>query len=143
MGIVGRSRRYQFRRNDGDTSQTIDGGILIPVANGTFLTERMSMDYSLGSVFIQFFSGTVDNPTPVTPTAGQVTVESGVYAGQWLMPSQSGSHIIQATTILAASDGVATYEPPSFNSQVLFSRIILDGITGATFMVADHWRSVL
>lgn len=144
--VVGRATRYQFQRTDGNTAITTDGGVLIPVADGTFFTEEMSMNYNIGNVFIQFFSGTAENPVPATPSAGTVTVEAGPYENLWLMPSETNSHIIQANTIISATTGspnaVATYTPPSFNSQAKYSRIILNGVTGVTFMVADHWRSI-
>lgn len=140
---VSRSLRYMFQRNDGDASITHpNGGILIPVENGTFQTLKMSADYTIGNVFIQFFSGTADNPVAATPTDGTVTVEAGPYLDQWLMPSGTGSHVIDANTINAASDAVATYTPPTFDARVLYTRIILDNVQGVTFMVADHWRSI-
>ncbi len=127
VSTVGRSRCYTFRTSGGDS--------LIPVANGTFETPRMSADFALGNCFLQFYD--TDGVTPVTPTAGTATFEAGVYEGQWLEASNDSE--IQATAVIA---GPATYTPPTFDSQVQYTRMTLDSVTGASFVRACHWRVI-
>ena len=129
VSTVGRSRCYFYGPS------TPDG--LITVADGTFTTQEMSMDYTIGNVFFQFYDADGD---PVTPTGGTITTEASAFDGQWLMPSND--HVTNANTVLAAPDGVATYTPPTFDSRARFSRIILSGIVGAVFLRAEHWRSI-
>ena len=114
--------------------RTADGSDLLPVADGEFVIEGMDAKFTFGNCFIQFYSS--DGTTAVTPTAGTIQFEAGIYPDQYLDPPSSAT--INATDV--TGDGVATYTTPSFDSAVKFSRVVFAGITGASFARAMHWR---
>lgn len=128
MGAVSATQTYWFTNDD--------GSIVLPVAGDpTYLTREISLDYSIGNCAMVFLDGDGD---PVTPTGGTVRFEASPIAGIWLEPPAEMT--IDATTVIAASDGMATYTLPSFDGPVSQGRMILSGITGAVSIKAYHWR---
>lgn len=119
------SERYYFYDEDGES--------FIAVEDGDFFTGFMSSDYSLGECIIQFYDASKD---PVTPTGGTITFKGAPIEGQYHDPSNDAG-TIDATTVIA---GDATYEMPEFNGPCIVGKMTLDGITGASFVRAFHWR---
>ena len=123
---------YWFRSGTGRDSTTI-----LPVAGDpTYTITDMDLTYSIGNTVLVFLNAVGD---PVTPTGGTVQFEATPIDGIWLDPPSEAT--IDATTVVAAADGVATYTLPSFDGPVSSARMILSSIAGATSVRAYHWRA--
>lgn len=111
---------------------TIEGDELITITDGSFFTESMDLSYSTGNCAVEFLDS--DGETVVTPTTGTVTFTSAPIGEQYHGPN-AGDEVIDATLV----DG--GYSLPQFDGPVLKSKMTLDGITGASFVRAYHWRA--
>jgi len=109
-----------------------ESGTKIAVADGDFYTDEMDGGYSTGNCAVEFLDS--DGETVVTPTAGTVTFTSAPIGEQYHGPN-AGDEVIDATLV----DG--GYSLPQFDGPVLKSKMTLDGITGASFVRAYHWRA--
>lgn len=118
------TRRYDFKASNGAT--------VIPVANGQFFTDEMSVTPDQVDIYIAFFSDS--NRTPVTPTAGTITANGEYFPGFFL---QATNPVIQANTVITPN---ATYTPPTIDGCSLRARIDLAGVTGATHFSAFAYK---
>lgn len=122
------SIRYSFYAADQETA-------LIPVADGSFFTsDEMSLDFTDGACFLQFYDA--DGVTPITPTGGTIRFYSSLLDGQYLADDSDST--IDAVDVIGS--GNATYIPATFASVVTKSKMVLSGITGASFVKAEHVR---
>ncbi len=108
----------------------------ITYADGTYETIKMSVDYGT-CVFVVIFYD--ENGDPVTPTAGTIKPECYTIDGQKMEPG-SGDITIDATEVIASSDGVATYSIPAFLSITEKAEVTFDGVTGVDSFVAFFWK---
>lgn len=119
---------YHFKTSGGDT--------IIPVADDTFYTDDMDMvEYPIGNCFIQFLDS--DGVTPVTPTGGTITWSASPFHGSTQYLAAPANSVTTATDVVA---GDAVYTPPAFDATVAKTKMVLSGITGASFVVAYHSR---
>ena len=132
---------YHVVSNDEDREV---GDYLAPVTDGTYYTKKS--DKNGDDIFIEHKTGDfalcfydADGETPVTPTAGTIAVYMSPFADTWLEPGV-GDKVIDATTVKAATDGIATYNLPMFVGGAVQGRIDLSGITGATYVKAQFRR---
>lgn len=116
----------QFYFYSGDTT-------LIPVADGEYFTKLMDTGTSIGACAIEFLDA--DGETVVTPTGGTITFTSSPIGEQWHEPS-NGNGVINAVDV----GPTPNYTMPTFNGPVIKSKMTLNGITGATYVRAYHWR---
>lgn len=112
---------------------TENGSINIPVSDGDHFIRSMSIAYSTGVCSIRFLDSNLD---PVTPTGGTITFASAVIGEQYHTPS-NGSGVINAVDV---SEYSSSYTLPRFNAGVIATRLTLDGVTGAEYFQASHWR---
>lgn len=110
-----------------------DQETLIPVSDGDYFTDRMSAGYGVGAIAVEFLDA--DGMTPVTPTGGTINFLSSPIGEQWHEPS-NGNGVINALDV----SPVPNYTMPTFNGPVIKSKMTLNGITGATYVRAYHWR---
>jgi hypothetical protein len=115
---------YHFKNGD---------DLLLPVDDVTYFTDDMNGSYSTGIAVLEFFDA--DGVTVVTPTGGTVTFSSAPIGEQWHEPS-NGTGVIDATTVGLTS----SYVIPLFEGLSIKSRMVLSGVTGASFVRAYHWR---
>lgn len=113
-----------------------DGGIEIPIDDGAYTTELMFDGYSSGWMVIIFYDS---DGEPVTPTAGTITPLAIVVEGQLQEPA-SGDTSITATTVIASTDGTATYDIPCFTGPMRYGQITFADIAGADHAKAYFWR---
>lgn len=112
----------------------VAGSSVIPTADATHYTGLMSADYSVGQVYVEFFSDAAGTAL-VTPTGGIVTA-TGSHNNQTFMPPGNVSHI------MASFAGTSpTYEPPMFQGCMTNCKITFSGITGADYARVTVWRA--
>lgn len=114
--------------------KTLDGGVILPTADATLYTDIMSADYSIGLVYIEFFSDAAAS-IPATPTTGTVSVFGSPSGNVWLTPAAGG--VVQASTVSAPK---GTYTPPYFSGGFVRGRIEMANITGASYAKISFWR---
>ena len=117
------SKRYSFFGG---------GESLIPVIDGEYFTNDISLDFESGSCLLQFFGS--DKTTVVTPTGGTIEFQSSSIGEQY-QPSADG--VINAVDVTITN---APYTATRFQAPVLKSKMILTGVTGANFVKAYHLR---
>ena len=105
----------------------------IPVADGSFFTGLLPVEYLRGNCYLKFLDASGND---VTPTGGTITFSASPIPGQFLTPPVVMT--INATDVTA---GDAAYTPPTFDSIAIDTRMTLSGVTGAAFVEAIHWRS--
>ena len=103
----------------------------IDAADGDYIIDDLSNEYSIGQVFVAFLSG----GSYVTPTAGTLTVRAGMFDGQYLDASAGG--IIDAPN---AGVGDVSYVPVVFNGPVTNIKITSAGVVGADQVDIAIWR---
>ncbi len=113
-----------FKDNSGDT--------LIPIADGDFFTDDVSIIFPNGACWIRFYDA--DGVTPITPTGGTIDFKGTGIEDQY---QASADGQIDATTVTITD---ATYIPTRFQLPVIKSKMTLAGITGASFVKAFHLR---
>jgi hypothetical protein len=118
------SKRYDFFGN---------GTTLIPIADAEHFTNDISLDYGSGACFLQFIDA--DGLTVVSPSGGTIEFQSASIGEQY-QPSADG--VINAVDVTITD---SPYTPTRFQLPVLKSKMILTGITGATFVIAYHLRT--
>jgi len=116
---------------------------LIPIANGVYYTRSMvlhdkSLEFNSGDFAIVFYAA--DGTTPVTPTGGTIVPVMSPIDGIWLGPGL-GDSTIDATKVIASTDGTATYSTPTFSAGAKQGRITFAGILGATYAIAEFRRN--
>lgn len=120
------ARRFFFRTNNGT------GSTILPVADGSYFTENLTIGKTDAEVYFEFYSDS-EGTTPVTPTAGTITVSASPLGNNYL--AASSGNVVQAAQVEA---GNSSYTPPVLDGLTARARITLSGITGAT-----HMRAVL
>lgn len=106
---------------------------VLPTADGTLYTDDISGEYGSFQVYIEFFSDAAAT-TPVTPTAGTVTIAASPTGSHYLAVTNP---VITANTVIA--NGLATYTPPTISGSVYKLRAIFAGITGAAYARVTLW----
>lgn len=123
-------RRFSFRAGADGTGST-----LIPVADGEYFANDIDPVYGRGQCCLAFYNG----DTQVAPTAGTIRFRAscltrdGEPVNQYLTDSQDST--IQANTVLV---GDATYTLAVFNGPAVRAKMTLDGIIGATHVIAYY-----
>lgn len=108
------------------------GSHVLPVADGTYFTEaNMPEGFENGQLVIAFYDA---SDAIVTPTAGTITPQMSPIKDQW--HASSNTPTIDATM----AGATAAYTIPVFPGIAKQGRIILAGITGATYCRAYFWR---
>ncbi len=118
------SRQFNFRTDNGT------GTTILPISDTSFFTPELTTGATDAEVYFEFFSDAAGT-TPVTPTAGTITVSGSPLGNNYL--AASSNNVIQATQVEA---GDSSYTPPVLDGLTVRARIVLDGITGATYMKA-------
>lgn len=120
------------------------GDYLVPVTDGSYFTESSNkkgddifMEHQTGDFALCFYAS--DGVTPVTPTGGTITPYMEHIKNVWQAPGV-GDASIDATSVIAESDGIATYSVPVFLGGAIRGRMDLLGITGATYVKAQFRR---
>jgi hypothetical protein len=109
------------------------GGTILPTADATFYTPPVDGNYSSHQVYVEFFSDAAAT-TPVTPTAGTVTIAASPTGTHYLAATNP---VVTANTVIVS--GLATYTPPSISGDVYKLRAIFAGITGAAYARITLW----
>jgi hypothetical protein len=109
------------------------GESILPTADGAFYTPPVNGNYSSHQVYVEFFSDAAAT-TPVTPTAGTVTIAASPTGSHYLAVTNP---VITANTVIA--NGLATYTPPTISGSVYKLRAIFAGITGAAYARVTLW----
>jgi len=113
--------------------KTESGSRALPVnADGTFETDVINYDEgSLSEVYFEFYSDeSLSNP--VTPTGGTISVEASPLGNVYLSPAEP----TPVNAVDVSSTSTATYTPPTIDGLVTKARVIVSGITGASYMRA-------
>lgn len=113
------AKRYNFLSDSGE--------LPISVADGSFETQKIDVDYSLYEVYIEFFSD-ADLKTPVTPTAGTISVSASPLGNNYIEASENS--IISASEVQA---GESSYLPAVIDGLISRARITFSGVTGAPY----------
>lgn len=124
-------RRFDFRAGSDGT-----GSALIPVADGEFFCNDIDPVYERGQCCLAFYNLVNGQPVLVTPTGGTAQFRASCIRDQFLTDSDNST--IQATAVIA---GDATYTPSVFNGPSIRAKVTLDGITGATHVMAHYWAT--
>ena len=119
------SRRFFFRTDDGE------GTTILPVSDTSFFTQELTIGATDAEVYLEFYND-AQGQTPVTPTAGTITVSGSPLGNNYLAAT---GNVIQADQVEA---GDSSYTPAVLDGLTVRARITLAGITGAT-----HCRAVL
>lgn len=115
--------------------EDVSGNTLIEVDDGDYLVEGpMSANYSTGQCYLQFYD--VDE-NPVTPSAGTITFKASPFEDDQWLGSSNTADTVNASDVEA---GLTSYTTPKFTGCVIASKMTLDGITGAVYVRAFHWR---
>ena len=105
------------------------------VANGEYLSDEMSADYSYAELSsIQFYDGA---GAQVTPTAGTYSLQGQKVDDIWRLVANSADE----TVLNAANAYDLDAAMPAGYNLMTKAKITLDGITGATTFKAVIWRS--
>ena len=112
---------------------TVSRSAILPTADATLYTDDISGEYGQFQVYVEFFSDSAAT-TPVTPTAGTVTIAGTPNGTHYLAATNP---VITATTVI--SNGLATYTPPTMSGQLKKGRVIFAGITGASYAKVTFW----
>lgn len=105
------------------------GSTIIPVADGSFLTDALKASQDEAEVYFSFYSD-ADATQPVNPTAGTLTVY-GEYESGFFLEATGGT--VQANTVASP---IATFTPPVMDGLSIRARVDLSGVTGAAYMRA-------
>lgn len=104
---------------------TSSGASLLPVADATYYTIEMPASADTRChVYIEFFAA--NGTTVVTPSGGTITCYG----------SPAGENYILIKNAVNAADcgaGNSTYTPPVLEGRVLRGKVVLSGVTGASF----------
>lgn len=120
------SQRYYVKDSSGNT--------IIPVADGSFLTDAMRPSQDECEVYFAFYSDE-DASTPATPTAGTINTYGEYETGFALAPSANPT-----TDATEVSTPIATYTPPILDGLTIRGRVDLSGVTGATHFRAYFFK---
>lgn len=123
----------------------LDDKQLIPVTDGTYYTSEMDnknhgdqfLNYQTGDFVLCFYDS--DGVTPITPTFGTITPTMSPIDNIWMEPGV-GDTVIDATEVIVEGDGSATFSIPVFVGGAKQGKIVLAGITGATYVKAEFRR---
>lgn len=125
---------YAFKNDNGD--------VILPVGDGPYFTGPMDGAYSTGYSYIVFCNA---QGTPVTPTGGTFRFLATPVNGQWHVSDQGGPQdadtVVAAPATLTMTGGNATYTIEEFAGPVVNAALVLDGIQGATHVMAWHART--
>lgn len=119
------AKRYDVYSND--------GGIDIPVDNGTFYTGNMSADFEFGTFVIAFYNSNGDIETP---SSGTVTHEMSPINSQW---HEAGAGSLSFDASEAGSTAVykmPSYAGPAVQGRVTFQDILPSNLTAKAYF----WR---
>lgn len=120
------ARRFFFRTNNGT------GTTILPVADGSYFTEDLTIGKTDAEVYLEFYSDAAAT-TPVTPTGGTITLSASPLGNNYL--AAGSNPVIQATDVETPD---SSYTPPVLDGLTSKARITFSGITGAT-----HCKAVL
>lgn len=119
------TRRYDFKANDGNA--------VMPVADGQFFTDSMSVTPDEVDVYIAFYSD-AEGTVPAIPTGGLITSHGEYLPGFFL--AASSNPVTNATDVAPE----ATYIPSVIDGCTLRCRLTLSGVTGAAYMRAFAYK---
>lgn len=105
--------------------------VVLSTAGGPFFTDQMSGDHALFACYVEFFSDAAGT-TPVTPTAGTVTISGSPMGNNYLT--------LGTITATAAATTESTYTPVLYNGLVQIGRVAFAGVTGAAYAKVTFWR---
>lgn len=110
---------------------------VIPVANGTFYADAESLDgnYNYAQVYFEFYSD-ANGETPVTPTAGTLTVAGSPLGNNFIR--NSGSVVINASDCQTPD---SSYTPPELFGAITAAKVVVNGVTGAAYFRAKLWST--
>lgn len=118
------ARRFFFRTNNGQ------GSTILPVADGSFFTEDLTIGKTDAEVYLEFYSD-ANATTPVTPTGGEITISARPMENNYLLAGSNAT--IQAVDVKTPD---STYTPPVIDGLSTKARITFSGITGASYCKA-------
>lgn len=118
------SRRFFFRTDNGA------GTTILPVTDTSYFTEDLTVGSTESEVYFEFYSDSAAT-TPVTPSAGTITVSASPLGNNYLAASSNST--VQASSVETPN---SSYTPPTVDGLSVKARITLAGITGATHMKA-------
>lgn len=105
--------------------------VILPTGAGPYYTDPMSGDHALFACYVEFFSDAAGT-TPVTPTAGTVTISGSPMGNNYLT--------LGTITATAAATTESTYTPVLYNGMVRLGRVSFTGVTGAAYAKVTFWR---
>lgn len=109
------------------------GNTVIPITNGEFFSEQLSVGLDRTDVYVSFYSDAAGT-TPVAISAGAIAVSGEYDDGFFLTAGQNQS--IDASTITTE----AAYTPPVLDGCVQRVRLTLSGFTEANYMRAFAFK---